>query len=933
MKHFSQMISHTPLLLENEPQLIDWEARPEASQKFTDLICNTSSCSPYLRGIIEKNISWVQSLEDSDPEEICRELCQPFESETSSQAAEELRERKRKISLIIALADLGGVWKLNQVTETLTTFADFACNTLLKSLVDEAISKGKIKSNTKGKYSKFAGIFILAMGKMGGKELNYSSDIDLVVLFDEKQHPLDQFNNIKAEFVKITRRFSRMMSETTAKGYIFRTDLRLRPDPFVNPVCISVGGAERYYESFARAWERAAYIKARPCAGDLIAGAEFIKRIGPFIWRLQFDFTAFQDTSEIQDRIWENIGTSDLKTLFGYNLKLGKGGIREIELFVQTYQMVAGGRDSSLRVRSSMGALDALVNKGWVKKDSAEFISNHYTKLRTWEHRVQMIRDTQTHLLPKTQEEFQRLSCLTGWIKPEEFKNEIRNTLQHVQHLVGKQTENKETEESHSDYSFMNQSDQDLVEQWRHYPAFRTKRANQIFSRLQSQLFNRIARSSNPREALIQFDSFLKGLPAGVQLFSLFEANPELMNLLTDTCATAPKLAQFLSRNARVLDAVLESDFFERLHPTEKLQVELSKVLSDSSNYEWSLRQARRWMHEKHFKVGIQHLKNLLKHDEIPTMYTSLADAVIHSITPIVVGQFSRLYGEPPGRGFTIVSMGSLGSKNLTSKSDLDLIMIYDPLSQESSKGKKSISSRQYFARLTQALVSSLTSRLPEGQLYEIDMRLRPSGKKGPVATSFESFKYYQLNDAWTWEHLAMTRARPLSGNQSLAQEIEEFRRKLISQSFKKQKVVDAVIDMRERLAKNTPVDCEKNVWELRNGEGRILDIELVSQAGALLSGCFDRGVIEQCDESQKVGWMTSMEGDCLKESYRLLGKMKQTLRLSVEGSFRSETAGSGVIEFLLSQTGFDSLDSLIKQLDRNKVESKKAIRAILNRR
>jgi len=932
MKSFAQLICKTPLAYESEFPVCTKDSRFVADPQFAQLLTNTASCSPYLRSIIEKNLPWVATLAEANPEAICQEFCQPFLIESSVQVADELRKRKKKIALLIALADLGGVWTLNQVTETLTQFADFACGILLKSLVNEAANKGKIKAISDGQQTSFGGLFILAMGKMGGKELNYSSDIDLVVLFDETKHDLDQFNLVKSEFVKITRKFTRLMSETTKEGYVFRTDLRLRPDPFVNPVCLSVGGAERYYESFARAWERAAYIKARPCAGDIAAGYEFLQRINPFIWRLQYDFTALQDTSEMQDRIWENVGSTDINNLFGYNLKLGRGGIREIELFVQTYQMVAGGRDQSLRIKDTMGALNCLVKKGWVDKETAYGLKVNYTKLRTWEHRVQMIRDAQTHQLPKTTQEMQRLAALCGLGSSDELVKAVRAALMVVQENTGKNSDQPEAAVETSDYSFMSEAERNLVEQWRHLPAFRTDRANQIFNRLRPQLFNRIARSGNPREALIQFDSFLRGLPAGVQLFSLFEANPQLMELLTDICATAPKLAQFLSRNSRVLDAVLEANFFEPLPAMNSLKKELTQLLSGLTDYEWTLRQARRWMHEKHFKIGTHHLKSMLNPKEIAISYASLADAVITSITPHVVEQFSKLYGLPPGRGFTILAMGSLGSQNLTSKSDLDIILIYDPLDEDYSKGKKPLSSRQYYARLTQALVSALSSRLPEGQLYEIDMRLRPSGRKGPVATSLKSFKYYQLTDAWVWEHLALTRARTIAGNDELAQEIEEFRQDLISRPHDQQKIVDSVIDMRNRLAKNAPVNTEKNVWELRSGEARILDIELIAQAGALLSGSKQRRVDEQCNAGYQIGWMTPTERDCLKETYAQLGTIKQAICLTVEGEFNPENAGTGVKEFLLTQTGFNSLEELGNCLSENRNIARKAINRILSR-
>ncbi len=932
MMHLGQAINRIPLPFEGEAVTTDLGSISRTYPEFGKLLVNTASCSPYLRAIIHGERSWVDALAERDPTDVVDELCQFFPLKSSRQVANELRQRKKKIALLLALADLGGAWELRQITVALTRFADFACDVLLRVLVKEAAAKGKIALQSTDFDDLHGGMVIMAMGKMGGRELNYSSDIDLVVLYDETQHDLNSFSQVKAEFIKVTRKFARLMGEVAAEGYIFRTDLRLRPDPFVNPVCISMGGAERYYESYARAWERAAYIKARPCAGDVEAGRKFLHRINPFIWRLQYDFTAVQDTSEMQSRIWENVGSGDLNNLHGYNLKLGKGGIREIELFVQTYQMVAGGRDPTLQVRDTMGAMKALVSKGWVDEEAARTLTRCYDRLRTWEHRTQMVRDAQTHQLPRTPHEIERIAALCGETDPNVFLDEVRDTLKAVQDITGKYLQSDEANEEQFDSSFMEEADWDCVEHWRNLPAFRTKRANQIFNRLRPRLFNRIARSSNPREALFQFDSFLKGLPSGVQLFSLFEANPQLMELLTDACATAPKLASYLSRNSRVLDAVLESDFFEPLAEITELREELTKKLSVSNDYEMILREARRWVHEKRFKVGIHHLRSLIGGMEPGRLYSALADAVILSTTPHVVEQFSALYGHPPGRGFTLLAMGSLGSENMSCTSDLDLILIYDPLDQERSDGKRSLSTRQYYARLTQALVSALSSHMAEGQLYDIDMRLRPSGRKGPVATSLEAFKHYQLTSAWTWEHLALTRARALTDEHELAIELESFREELIARPSNERQVVTDVQDMRGRLAENVSLPVVNDTWEVRHGEGRMLDIELIAQTGALLAGSVDRSVNGQIDAARQTGWMTSEDSEILKQGYKRLNEVNQALRLTVEGDFNCDTAGTGIKEFLLQQTGINSIDSLAQNLQDDRARSQQVVNRLLSK-
>lgn len=931
--NFESGINRTPVPFEGEAPSILPESSARTYPNFEQLLSYSAGCSPYLNSLMKTDLEWLEEIAAKDPKDTLDLLCSPFDNDNVSQTVKNLRLRKKKIALLTALTDLGGIWNLLEVTGALTRFADFSCQTLLSSLVRESTTKGKLTLDLINEPEAMGGIFILAMGKMGGRELNYSSDIDLVVLFDEKKHPVKSFNFVKAEFVKITRRFAKLMGEVSADGYVFRTDLRLRPDPFVNPVCISVGGAERYYESFARTWERAAYIKARPCAGDISSGLNFLSNIEPFIWRLNLDFSAVQDSSEMRLRIWENRGAGDLQNLPGFNLKLGKGGIREIELFVQTFQMVAGGRDQTLRVPDTMGALEAINRKGWVDDNSKRVLEESYFKLRTWEHRVQMIRDAQTHEIPKIENEIVRMAALSGEDNLERFLKEIQTTLEGV-HSTTEQffaTDNIETEEC--DTSFLEESDWETVNNWRQLPAFRTERATKIFARLQPIVFNRLARSSQPREALLQFDGFLRGLPAGVQLFSLFEANQQLLELLVDTCAMAPRLASYLSKNTQVFDAVLEPDFIVPMENDKVLENNLAANLKKTADYESVLRTARRWNNEQNFKVGVHLLKGLSDSEQAGKSYAKLANTVIRSLEPFVVDQFSNSYGLPPGRGFVLLAMGSLGAESLTSQSDLDLIMIYDPLEEEYSKGKKPLASKAYYARLTQALVSALSSQMAEGKLYEIDMRLRPSGRKGPVATSLKSFIHYQEHNAWTWEHLALTRARVLAGCKELGEEIEEFRRQLIVKLDDHGKIIRDVIDMRRRLAENTPVEKKESVWECRLGKGKLLDIELLAQAGALITNCLERDIGSQLRTSSDRGLITTNEYEELLAHYFLLRQIMQVARLTVEGNFSPETTGQGVIEILLQQTRINSLEGLTRKVQNQTERTKEIISDLIDNR
>ncbi|CAN0507079.1 unnamed protein product, partial [Laminaria digitata] len=563
----------------------------------------------------------------------------------------------------------------------------------------------------------------------GAGELNYSSDIDLICLFDETRYDPDDYHEARSTLVRATRKMAATLNDLTGEGYVFRTDLRLRPDPSVTPVCMALEAAERYYESVGRTWERAAYIKARPSAGDLDAGARFLKTLTPFVWRKHLDFAAIQDAHDMRLRIREHKGFHGRITLPGHNMKLGRGGIREIEFFTQTRQLIAGGRDPELRVRGTVDGLHRLAAKGWLPQDVADKLAGHYRAHREVEHRVQMIGDAQTHDLPKSPEGMQRLACLMGR-DLREVETDLRARLTEVHDLTEGFFAPDACDSRSAPDVF---ADSPLPSRWHSYPCLRSQRAVEIFKRLRPEVLRRLAEAARPDEALAAFDSFLRGLPAGVQLFSLFEANPQLIDLLVDIVGTSPDLARYLSRNAGVFDAVIAGDFFSPWPGADALRAALLDELDRAGDYELKLDAARRWAKDWRFRIGVHLLRGLMEPAEAGKAYADLAGAVLAGIWPQVQTMFSEKHGPPPGRGAVVLGMGSLGARRQHARSDLDVIVIYDAEGVEASDGRKPLASRTYYARLTQALITAMTAPMAEGKLYEVDMRLRPSGNQGPV--------------------------------------------------------------------------------------------------------------------------------------------------------------------------------------------------------
>ena len=698
-----------------------------------------------------------------------------------------------------------------------------------------------------------------------------------------------------------------MLSDLTEDGYVFRTDLRLRPDPSVTPVAISISAAERYYEGIGRTWERAAFVKARPCAGAVRAGRRFLKEIRPFIWRRHLDFATVEEIRDIRKKIRLHKGQATAG-LDGRNLKLSPGGIREIEFFTQTGQLIAGGRDPDLRVRETRKGLAQLALKGWVKPEDARALDRDYARLREIEHRMQMVQDAQTHHLPKTPGEWTRLAMFCGAEDVERLKAELDETFERVHALTEGFFAPARKRPAPPP---MSETAERLVEAWRSYPALRSERARQIFDRLLPQLLHGFRRAARPDEAILQFDSFLKGLPAGVQVFSLFEANPQLIDLMVDISSTAPALARYLADSPGVLDAVIGGAFFEPWPGLEPLAEELAAILANPDlDYERQLDAARHWQKDWHFRIGVHHLRGLISAAKAAAEYSDLAQATVSAIWNATCREFSRRHGHVPGRGAVVLGMGSLGARKVSAGSDLDLIVIYDADADAESDGVKSLPARTYYARLTKALITALSAQTAAGTLYAVDMRLRPSGRQGPAATSWSGYRHYQLEEAWTWEHLALTRARVVAGDAALGAEVESFRREIIAAPRDPAKVRADLAAMRARLAAAKP---RAGVWDVSNGPGGLQDIELFAQAAALLAGSRWRQV------SRQLGLSTGLADDedmaRLAAAHRLQSIVKAVARLLTDQALDPAALGHGGQAMLLRDTGEPDLEALAAAL------------------
>ena len=773
--------------------------------------------------------------------------------ETKSALMARLRIARRHAALVIAMADLAGLWPLEKVTGALSQVAEKALSAGLSYLLKAHAAAGQLRLAHPEDPERDCGIIVLGMGKLGASELNYSSDIDLIVFYEREQIQATDPDSIGLLMARMTRELTGIIEERTADGYIFRTDLRLRPDPGSTPLAVSLEAAEIYYASQGQNWERAAMIKARPVAGDIAAGERFLKMIGPFIWRKHLDFAAIQDILSIKRQIDARHGGS-IETIAGHNVKLGHGGIREIEFFAQTQQLIWGGRLPALRSNGTVDTLNALVAAGRIAASVAAELIDSYNFLRQVEHRLQMVEDRQTHSLPTQPQALEHFAAFMGFGSLVEFESRLRAVLTTVQRhflflsptapqlsaggnlvFTGKE-DDPETLETLKNLGFSEPTKAaGIVRGWHHgrIRATRSQRARELLTELVPNILKLLGKTAHPDYALSRFDEFLSVLPTGIQLFSLFRARRDLLDLVAEIMGDAPGLAIRLSRKPLLLDAVLTRDFFQPL-PSDPvvvgalLMAELERILEEAQDFQDVLDLTRRWTGDQKFQIGVQHLQGRIDATLAGIHFTAVAETVMTVLLPRVTTELVRTHGNIPGGSFVVMALGKMGSREMTAASDLDLIFIYDvaePL--DASDGPKPLPSSSYYARLGQRLINALTATTGEGGLYEVDMRLRPSGAAGPIASSLEAFSRYHAEHAWTWEYMALTRGRVVSGDQKLRARVEALVAQILTQPRDPDRLLVDVADMRHRIIQQHQNPAP---WDWKHRRGGLIDIEFIAQ-------------------------------------------------------------------------------------------------------
>jgi [glutamine synthetase] adenylyltransferase / [glutamine synthetase]-adenylyl-L-tyrosine phosphorylase len=836
----------------DDESLINWMiqfSESETGEAFIKSICGNS---PYLGQILTREPAWVQRFVTEGPDATFADLMSELRSASPASSMDALMTRlrvvKRRAALLIAVCDIADIWTVERVTAALSETAEVGVRLACDHLLLKAAEAGRIILPDLSRPSEGSGLIVLGMGKLGARELNYSSDIDLIVLYDDAVVQMKDPDRMAQTFIKIARDLVKMMDERTKDGYVFRTDLRLRPDPGATPPAVSVSAAEVYYGSVGQNWERAAMIKARVVGGDEKAAANFLNLLKPFIWRRNLDFAAIQDIHSIKRQINAHKGHR-VRAVQGHDIKVGRGGIREIEFFAQTQQLIFGGRDPSLRISPTLAAIRALCDASRVPEAAVEELSRAYRYLRRVEHRIQMIDDRQTHKVPDSEQGVAHLATFLGYAAPDDFRHELMEMMGLVEDRYAELFEEAPQLAPAGNLVFTGTDDDPatlttlqemgfaepsrviaVVSGWHRgrYRATRSARARELLTELTPSLLRELARTANPDAALMHMDNFLSRLPAGVGVFSLFCANPWLLPLVAEIMGGAPGLAETLSRHPALLDGVLSPTFFDPLPTRAALIADYARVVGPASHLEEALLSARRWTNDHRFQAGAHMLRNATDGERCGPFLADLADVALTDLAGRVEDEFAVKHGRMPGGAWVIVALGKLGSGQLTITSDIDLIVIYDaPEEVTASDGSRPLSPPEYYARLAQRLTVAITAQMADGRLYEVDMRLRPSGNAGPLATALSAFVKYQHSDAWTWEHMALTRARVVTGDAALAQKVKAVIAEVLQAPRDPDKLLFDVADMRRRIEGEFPA---KSVWNLKYVRGGLIDIEFVAQ-------------------------------------------------------------------------------------------------------
>jgi len=930
-------------LIESQPEFSRQLARVWASSDYAANVCIQY---PYMLLDLHSSGLLLRLAADEFYSSLKQTVQDLFPDQCDSLDLAELKKRLRLFQkqqmLRLIWRDVSHIASVRDTAAEVSALAEAAMDVSLELLHQwQAKALGEPIGQRSGKPQRMV---VIGMGKLGAGELNLSSDIDLMFAYPEPgdTHKAEGSEGISCQqfFVKLGQQLIDVLDTVTSDGFVFRVDMRLRPYGSEGVLACSFDAMENYYQSQGRDWERYAMIKARAVAGDIKAGAELLQRLRPFSYRRYLDFSAFESLRSMKQQINKQV----LKKGMSEDIKLGAGGIREVEFIVQALQMVHGGRDKSLQPASLYQAMEMIQAGEYLPANVVRILKNAYSFLRDLEHKLQGLENKQTQSLPNSPEDQLRIAVAMG---VPDVKNANWNDLVHVleQHrAIVRQhfSEMIRTDEDEDDASRHEVDDAEMQALWHQdmsdeqaiailgqlnfeapettWQQLKDFRKDKVFVTLPAESRLRFARFmplmmatlSAEKTPSLGFERVMKLVAAVARRTAylvLLAENPRAMKQFVHLCTESPFVAEFLSRHPVLLDELLNVV----RQPPEKsvLQEELTQGLLriGEDSFEEQMDYLRYFKQTHTLQVAAAQITGTMTVMKVSDYLTFTAEAILEQVLALAWNYLTRKHGYPVNSAgehgtmdFVVIGYGKLGGIELSYQSDLDLVFLHDGTLEEDtvcSEGQKSINSREFYTRMAQRVLNMLGTNTVSGKLYEVDMRLRPSGESGLLVSTLKAFETYQLTEAWTWEHQALVRSRAVAGSPRMASAFEAVRASILSRQRDIQKLAEDVISMRQRmrdeLTRKAGTKAKQPSFAIKQGPGGIVDIEFIVQFLALA---------HSAEHAKMARW---------SDNVRILESAEQCGLLSEEAGERLRNAYLGQRarqhEFALQHADSDSVD------------------------
>jgi len=812
-------------------------------------------------------------LHPSDKAQLTERLTRMLNRDDDIQYYHDLRMFRKQEMLRIALRDLLGRADLQEVVRELSNLAE-VCLQIAYERADENLCKryGRPMVESSEGLNRIAGFAVIAMGKLGGRELNFSSDVDLMYVYSKDGETEGGRNSDGAAkfrianhqyFVKLAEKMSAAINEKTQDGFVFRVDLRLRPEGQRGPLAQSLGGYEIYYESWGQTWERSALIKARPVAGDAMVGSEFLNRITPFVYRKYLDYSAISEIREMKQKINDEVKQ---KGRTYRDVKLGYGGIREIEFVIQALQLIYAGRDRSLREKNALKALHMLSQKGFITYQEHADLSKAYIFLRTVEHRLQMLDDLQTQTMPTEEHELRTLARRAGYLeRGKEAESLLRDYAEHTRkvriiydELFAFSGEESIPEAPFKDYNIL--LDPETSEQeaaallarfgfrnpvkasWnlrllREGPAFvlQTPRSRKLFNDIFPPLFHEIIASPDPDMAVNHLESFLETQGSWETIQSFVKLDLSTMKVFIAIFANSEYFSRMIVGKPQYLQNLMESRRSAGTGTRALFMSDLAHFLDGVSDITAKLDALRRFKHQSEIRIGVADLLSNMEIAAVSRDLSKLAEVCLEAALKLAVSETNRRLGSSGSiSGLAVIGVGKLGSRELTYGSDLDILFVFSEEHASSPPGGLTVF--EYFHKISEKTISYLSTLTREGFAFRIDTRLRPTGSKGPLVQSIDAFRHYYTSHAETWERQALLRARFTAGDRTVGKHFMTALQDLIFQDVDEVSLAHDIISMRKRMEEELGKG-DSSRYNIKQGPGGIVDIEFLVQYLQLLQG------------------------------------------------------------------------------------------------